>query len=102
MLRRCAAAGLRIDKPCKPQRQQLQQFATSSRSARLKHAGRPCALTEQQDASPAVSQPPDSLPPPPLNVIENAAAQLGGAFRCGTAMARTIATDTVLTLVSDL
>jgi hypothetical protein len=83
-LRRCSAAGLLIDKPCKPERQQLLQLAASTRNGRPSQArSRHLLSAKQQLASDAVLSEPDA-PPKPLNVIEEAAAQLGGADLLGS------------------
>ena len=78
-LRRCAAAGPHIDQRCKFHRLQLQQLAASARIGRLRQIrSRHCLAATQQHVPDAVVLEPDA-PPKPLNVIEQAAAQLGGA-----------------------
>ena len=78
-LRRCAAAGPHIDQRCTAHRQQLLLLAASAQYGRPRRLrSRHCLAATQQHAPDAVLSEPDA-PPKPLNIIEEAAAQLGGA-----------------------
>lgn len=81
-LRRCAGAGLRIDKACKPHQRRLLHSTASTRDGRLEHDKRRSISATQQHASDASLAVPDA-PPAPLNILEDAAAQLGGANMSG-------------------
>lgn len=83
-LRRCAAAGPHLDKRCKSQRLQVLQLAAKTRDGRPRQLrSRHCLSATQQHAPDALLLESDA-PPKPLNVIEEAAAQLGGADMCGS------------------
>lgn len=77
-VRRCAAAAVHVNQPCLRHWQWLLCRTAGRRHGRLALLQPRCISSAQQQAPSEVADVPQT-PPQPLNAIEEAAAQLGGA-----------------------